>query len=77
MRSLSKHDRTINSDIIEFTETQIHPSDSTSRIIELLKFFNIKLKNNKDKFLVLASGCKNDVVVVDKLDTNRIFIFTS
>ena len=77
MRSLSKHDRTINSDIIEFTETQIHPSNSTSRIIELLNFFNIKLKNNKDEFLVLAFGCKTDVVVVDKLDTNQILIFTS
>ena len=69
MRSLSKHDRTINSDIIEFTETQIHPSDSTSRIIELLNFSNI---SNKDKFLVLASGCKNDVAVVDKLDTDKL-----
>ena len=33
----------MNNDIIGFIETQLKPSDSTSRIIETLNDFNIKL----------------------------------
>ena len=33
----------MNNDIIGFIETQLKPSDSTSRIIEILNDFNIKL----------------------------------
>ena len=46
VRSLSKHiddivsdDRIINNDIMGFTETQINPSDSTSKIMETMTFF--------------------------------------
>ena len=44
----------MNNDIIGFIETQVKPSDSTSRIIETLNDFNIKLNNNENKFLILA-----------------------
>ena len=53
MRSFPRHiddilsdNRIINNDIIGFTETQIKPSDSTSKIIETLNDFNIKFNNN-------------------------------
>ena len=46
IRSLSKHVdviasdyRIINNDIIGLTETQINPSDSTSKIIKIFEFF--------------------------------------
>ena len=45
VRSLSKHihgivsdNRTINNDIIGFTETQMNPSDSICKIMEILNF---------------------------------------
>ena len=46
--------RIINSDIIGFTETQIKPSDSTSKIIETLNLFNINFQSNENKLLNLA-----------------------
>ena len=61
MRSLSKHvddivndNRVMNNDIIEFTETQINPSDSTCKIIETLNLFNISFNKNENKFLRLV-----------------------
>ena len=61
MRLLSKHvddisraNRIINNDIIEFTETQIILSDSTCIITETLNFFNFNFNNNENKFLSLA-----------------------
>ena len=47
-------DRIISNDIIGFTETQIGPSDSTSRIMEASIFFNINFNNNVNKVLSLA-----------------------
>ena len=64
----------MNNDIIGFIETQVKPSDSTSRIIEALNDFNIKLNNNENKFLILAYGCRNDGVVLKKIDANRVSI---
>ena len=64
MRSLSKHvddivndNRVMNNDIIEFTETQINPSDSTCKIIETLNLFNISFNKNEKKFLRLVYEC--------------------
>ena len=58
VQSLSKHindivcnDRIIDNDIIEFSETQINPSDSTCKIMETLNFFNIDFNNDGNKFL--------------------------
>ena len=82
MRSLSKHvddivsNKRLINDIIGFTETQINPSNSTSKIIKTLNFFNINFNNNENKFLSLAYGCKNDVVVLDKFDTSGVSIFS-
>ena len=83
VRSLPRHvgdilsdNRTINNDIIGFTETQIKPSDSTSKIIETLNVFNIHFNNNEDKFLSLAYECKNDVAVLNKFDANGVSILS-
>ena len=53
VRSLPRHvsdivsdNRIINNDIIGFTETQINPSYSISKIIETLSLFNINFNNN-------------------------------
>ena len=58
MKSLSRHvhdivreNIIINTDIIEFTQTQTDSSDSAWQIIELLMFFNIKFINNENKSL--------------------------
>ena len=63
VRSLPRHaddvvseNRIINNNI-RFTETQIKPPDSTSKIIEILNFFNVNFNNNENKFLSLAYGC--------------------
>ena len=42
--------RIINNDIIGFRETQIKPSDYTSKIKETLNAFNINFNNNENKF---------------------------
>ena len=65
----------MKSDIIGLTETQISLSDSTCRIDETLNFFNINFNNSEDKFLSLAYGCRNNVAVLDKFDTNAVFIY--
>ena len=82
MRSLPRHaddissdNRIINNDI-GFTETQIKPSDSTSKIIETLNVFNINFNNNENKFLSLAYGCRNDVDVLNKFDANSVSILS-
>ena len=49
---------------------------STSKIIETLKLFNIHFNYDKNKFLILAYGCRNEVAVVDKLDANGVSIFS-
>ena len=68
VRSLPRHlsdivgdNRIINSDIIRFTETQINPSNSVSKIMETLSLFNINFNNNENEFLSLAYKCRNDV----------------
>ena len=71
-----KHDRIINNDIIGFTETLINLSNSTCKITETLNFFTIHFKNNQNKFLSLAYGCRNEVAVVDKFDANGVSIFS-
>ena len=83
MRLLSKHindivsdNRIINNDIIGSAETQINLSDFTCKLIESLNFFNIHFNNNQNKFLSLAYGCRNEVAVVDKFDTNGVSIFS-
>ena len=78
-RTLPRHvddivsnNRVINKDIIRFTVTQSKPSDSTYKTIEMLNLFNIDFNNNETKFSSLACGCKNDVAVLDKFDTNGV-----
>ena len=66
--------RIINNDILGFTETQIKPSDSTSKIIETLNVFNINFNNNEDKFLSLAYGCRNNVAVLNKFNANGVSV---
>ena len=41
-----------------------------------MNFFNINFNNNENKFLSLAYGGRNDVVVLDKFDTNGVSIFS-
>ena len=64
----------VNNDIIGFTETQIKPSDSTCKIMEMLNLFNINFNNNENKFLSLAYGCRNDVTVLNEFDANGVSI---
>ena len=64
----------MNNDIIGFIETQFKPSYSTSRIVETLTDFNIKLNNNENKFLILAYRCRNDGDVLKKIDANRVSV---
>ena len=66
----------INNNIIGFTETQMKPPDSTSKTIETLNLFNINFDNNKNKFLSLAYGCRNDVAVLNKFDANGVSILS-
>ena len=55
---IQSDNRIINNDVIGFTETQVKPSDSTCKIIEILKTFNINFNNNENKFIGLAYGCR-------------------
>ena len=57
---------------MRFTETQINPSYSTCKIIKTLNFFDINFNNNENKSLSLTYGCRNDVVVLEKYDTNGV-----
>ena len=66
MRSLLRHVDDILSDnriksnnLIGFTEIQTKLSDSTSKIIETLNFFNINFNNKENKLLSFANGCRN------------------
>ena len=81
MKSLSRHvhdivreNIIINTDIIEFTQTQTDSSDSAWQIIELLMFFNIKFINNENKSLDLDWKCRNDIAVFDKFDANGVSV---
>ena len=83
VRSLSKHvnnivsdSKIMNNDIIGLTETQISLSGSICRIVETFNFFNINFNNSEDKFLSLAYGCRSNVAVLDKFDTNGVSIFS-
>ena len=74
MRSLSRHVDDILSDnriksnnLTGFTEIQTKLSDSTSKIIETLNFFNINFNNNKNKLLSFAYGCRN-VALLNKFN---------
>ena len=60
---IESDNRIINNDIIGFTETQINPSNSVSKIIETLSLFNINFNNNENGLLSLADKCRNDVAV--------------
>ena len=66
----------MNNDIIGLTETQISLSDSTYRIVETLNVFNSNFNNSEDKFLSLDYGCRNNVAVLDKSDTNGVSVFS-
>ena len=68
--------RIINNDIIGFTETQIKPSDSTSKIIETLNLFNINFQSNENKLLNLAEGSRYDIAVLNKFDANGVSILS-
>ena len=46
------------------------------RIVETLRFFNINFNNSEDKFLSFAYGCRNNLAVLDKFDTNGVSIFS-
>ena len=81
LRSIPRHvddivsEKTIiNSNIIGFTETQIKPSDSTSKIKETLNLFNISFNSNKAKYLNLGCRCRNDIRVLNKFDANGLSI---
>ena len=83
MRSLPRHvddivsdNRIINSNITGFKETQIKSSDSTCKIIEMLKLPNINLNKNEDKLLHWAYSCRNDVAVLNKFDANGVSILS-
>ena len=83
MKSLSKRledivsvKKVMKNDIIGFTETQINPLDSICKIIETLILFNINFNNNENRFLSLAYGCRNDVNILEKFNTNGVSIFS-
>ena len=44
--------------------------------METLNFFNINFNNDENKFLSLAYGCRNDVAILDKFNTNGVSIFS-
>ena len=66
----------MNNDIIGLTETQISLSDSTCKIVETLKFFNINFNKSEDKSLSLAYRCRNNLAVLHKFDTNGVSHFS-
>ena len=68
-------ERIVNNDILEFTETQINPSDSTCKIIKKLNFFNINF-NTENRFLSLPYRSRNNVAILDKFDANGVSIFS-
>lgn len=79
--SLSKHadnivsdNKIVSNDAIVFTESQINPSDSTSKIIKTVDFFNINFNNNEIEFLSLDSRGRNDVAALDKFSANEVSI---
>ena len=63
-------------DVIGFTETQMKPSDSASRIDDLLKAFNMNFNNNDDKFLNLPYGCQDDIAIIISIINLRKDNFT-
>ena len=44
---------------------------------KVLKYFNISFDNNENKFLSIASRCRNDVVILVKFHVNRESLFSS
>ena len=63
-------------DVIGFTETQMKPSDSASRIDDLLKAFNMNFNNNDDKFLNLPYGFQDDIAIIISIINLRKDNFT-
>ena len=72
VRSRSKDVYDIISDDIGFTETQIIPSDSICKIMEILTFFNFDFNNKENKFSNLAYRCRNNVAILDEFDANGV-----
>lgn len=66
--------RCLKNGFIRFKETQMKSSDSTSIISDILKYFNMDFNNNDDKFLGLAYGCQNGIVIIRKFKISGIFI---
>ena len=44
--------------------------------METLNFFKINFDNNENRFLSLAYGCRNNVVILDNFDANGVSIFS-
>ena len=40
-----------------------------------MNLININFNENENKFISLAYGCRNDVAVSDKFDTNGVCLF--
>ena len=70
MGDIVSDDRTINNDIIGFTETHIIHQIFLAKTIETLSLFNINFNSNETKFLGLVYGCRNVVAVLNKFDAN-------
>ena len=70
VKSLSKHTddivsdkRMIYYDTIWFTEREISPPDSSSKVIEKWSFFNTGFNNNENKFPSACCSCRNDIAI--------------
>ena len=44
--------------------------------METLNFFNINFNNDENKFLSSAYGCRNDVAILEKFNTNGGSVFS-
>ena len=42
----------------------------------MLNLFNINFNSNENKFLSLASGCRNDNAVLSKFDANGVSVLS-
>ena len=83
VRSLSKHvmdvvadNRLCNSDALCFTETQIHPNQSVSNIIQhLVTYQSIHFNNNIDPFLSVAYSHVHSVVCLPDVNYPGVSVF--
>ena len=83
VRSLTKHVsdlandyRILNNDIVGFTETQVKAVDSTESVNKLLHDFHMYYNNNDNKYLSLAYGCKESILVLRRFDINGVSILS-